>query len=129
MVREIEGIASLHAKEITINPTLVAIISAYNLRARLAGPHSQSGFAPIAAVSADCAHVIHLPGPGLITISSRGERAHGTDVDAHAALFAVQMIFLIGRNDRTDAAILYAQRPNIHALAADAHAAVAKNAA
>src|SRR6266853_5376935 len=129
MVREIEGISPLHAKEITVDAALIAIISAYNLRARLAGPHSQSGFTAIAAVSADRAHVIHLPRPGLITISPRGERAHRTDVDAHAALFAVQMIFLIGRNDRTDAAILHAQRPNVHALAADAHAAVAQNAA
>src|ERR1700758_279113 len=122
MVREIEGISPLHAEEIAIDPTLVPIVSAYDLRARLAGPHSQSGFAPIAAVSADRAHVVHLPRPRLVAIRARGERAHRTDVDAHAAFFAVEMIFLIGRNDRADAAVLHAQRPNVHALAADAHA-------
>ena len=39
------------------------------------------------------------------------------------------MIFFIRRDDRTHPAVLHAQSPNIHALAAHPHAAVAENAA
>ncbi len=39
------------------------------------------------------------------------------------------MILLIWGDNRTDGAILYAERPDIHPLAADAHAAIAQNAA
>ena len=72
--------------------------------------------------------MLHLPGPGLVTIGSRGERAHRADVDAHAALFALEVIFLIWRNDGRDAAVLHAQRPHIHTLATNAHAAVTQDA-
>ena len=91
--------------------------------------HAQSGLASIAAMRADGAHVLHLPRPRLVAIRARGERADRADVDAHAALFALQMIFFIRSNDRTHAAVLHAERPHVHALAAYAHAAIAKNAA
>src|ERR1700686_5270174 len=129
MLRKVESIAPFDAKEIAIDSTFVAIVSAHNLRARLTLANAQSRLAAIAAVGADRAHMIHLPRPRLVAIRSRGERADWADIDAHAALFAVEVIVLIRGDDRTDAAILHAERPNVHAFAANAHAAVTKNAA
>ena len=129
MMRKIECIAALDAQEIAINPALVAVVTADNLRASVALAHAQRGLTPVPAMGADRADVVHFPRTRFVTVRARGERADRADVDAHPALFAVQMIFLIGSDDRTDAAILDAQRPNIHAFAADAHAAVAKDAA
>ena len=39
------------------------------------------------------------------------------------------MVAAVGRNHRADAAVLHAQRPHVHALAAHANAAVTENAA
>ena len=39
------------------------------------------------------------------------------------------MVFFIGRNHRSHAAVLYAQRPYVHTFATNAHAAVAQDAA
>src|SRR5580704_6497218 len=80
-------------------------------------------------MGADRAHVVHFPGTRLVAVGAGGERTDRTDVDAHAALFTVEMVFLIGRDHGTDAAVLDAERPNVHAFAADAHAAIAQNAA
>src|ERR1700692_791942 len=44
MVREVESVSSLNAKEIAIDPTLISIIATDNLRARLASAHAQSRF-------------------------------------------------------------------------------------
>src|SRR6185312_1539024 len=128
-VSEIESVAALDAKEIAVDATLVAIVSANDLHAGLGAAHTQSGLASVGTMSASRADVIHLPGAGLITISSRSECAHRTDVDAHAAFFALQVILFIWCDDRAYAAVLYPQRPDIHALAAHPHAAVAENAA
>src|SRR5271155_1500786 len=128
MIREIEPIAALDAEKIAVRTTLVAVIAADNLHARIAAAHTQSRLAAVSAVRANGAYVLHFPGPRLVAIRSRGERAHRANVDAHAALFAFQMIFFIGRDDRTHASVLHAQRPNVHGLAADAHAAVTQNA-
>src|ERR1700693_5848213 len=73
--------------------------------------------------------MLHLPGPRLVTIGARGEGADRADVDTHPALFTLKMIFFIRRDNRTDSTVLHAQRPHVHALTADAHAAVAENAA
>src|SRR5215472_14837120 len=78
---------------------------------------------------ADSADVRHFPRPRLVTVRAGGQRAHRADINAHAALFAFQMIFAIGSDGGSDAAVLHPQRPNIHGLAADAHAAIAENAA
>ena len=86
-------------------------------------------------MSAHRGNVVHLPRPRLIAIAAAGERAHRAHVDAHPTLLAVEPASLsvrgkaIRRNHRRDAAILDAQREHVHALAAHAHAAVAKNAA
>src|SRR5208283_4742000 len=117
------------AEEIVINSALVAVVAEYYHHADVAAVHAQRGLASVAAVGADLAHEVHLPGTRLIAVGARSQCADRADVDAHAALFAVEMIFLIGRDDRTDAAVLHAQRPDVHALTADPHAAVAQNAA
>ena len=79
---------------------------------------------------ADSGDMIHLPGPRFVAIAAAGERAHGANVDAHAALFAVELVVpYIGDDHRVCAAVLHAERPHIHAFAAHADAAVAEDAA
>src|ERR1035437_6594000 len=129
VMRKVESVAALDAEEIVIDPALVAIVAADDFHAGVATAHAQRGLASVPAVGADRAHVVHFPRTRLVAIGAGSKRAHRANVDAHAALFALEMILLIGRDDRTDAAVLHAERPNIHAFAADAHAAVAQNAA
>ena len=74
------------------------------------------------------AHVLHLPGTRFVAIRARGQRAHRTDVDTHAALFALEMILPVRSNDRGDAPVLNAQSPDVHRLTAHPHAAIAKDA-
>src|ERR1017187_4515929 len=73
--------------------------------------------------------MIHFPRTRLVAVSAGGERSDRAEVDAHPALFAVETVALVGRDDRIDAAVLHAQRPNVHAFAAHAHAAIAQDAA
>ena len=91
--------------------------------------HAERGLAAVRAVRADGADVVHLPGPRLVAVGAAGERAHRADVDAGAALVALQMVALVGRDFRNHAAVDHAQRVHAHAFVADAHAAVAQNAA
>src|SRR5208283_851606 len=77
---------------------------------------------------ADGADVLHLPWPSLVAVCARGKCADGADVNAHAALFALEVVFFIRRDDRARSAVVNAQSPDIHALSADADAAVAQNA-
>ena len=129
MMREVESVASLHAEEVIVNAALVAIVAAHDFAAGIGTAHAEGGLATIAAVRADGADVLHLPRAGLVAIGAGSKRADRANVDAHAALFALEMVFLIGSDDGTDAAILNAQSPDVHALAADAHAAITKDAA
>src|SRR2546427_12617709 len=78
---------------------------------------------------ADGADVLHLPRAGLVTIGATGQRAHGADVDAHPALFALEVILPVGNNHRICAALAHAQGFDVHALVAHAHAAETENAA
>src|SRR5579871_134163 len=127
--RKIKSIATLDAEEVPVRAALVAIVAAHDLHASIRPPHSQCGLAAVAAMCADRADMLHLPWPCLIPVSARGQRSDGADIDAHAALFALEMILFIRRNDRTDTAVLHTQSPHVHALAAHPHAAVAENAA
>jgi hypothetical protein len=68
-------------------------------------------------------------GAGLVAIAAAGECADGADVDAHAALFTVELVAAIGRDDGRDIAVLNSESPDVHAFTADACAAVAKDAA
>ena len=54
---------------------------------------------------------------------------NGADIDAGAALVALQVVALVGRDFGDDAAVDDAQRLHAHAFVADAHAAVAEDAA
>src|SRR5579871_2178145 len=79
-------------------------------------------------MSADGAYVLHLPGTSLVAVCAGGQGSDGADVDAHAALFAVQVVAFVGRDHRSRAAVLHAESPNVHAFAASAHTAVAQDA-
>ncbi len=129
VVGKVEGVASLDAQKVAVDAALVAVVAAQDLRAVIDAAHAQRGLASVRAVGADGGDVVHFPGAGFVTIGARGERSHRADVDAHAALFAVQVIAFVGGNDAGDAAILYPQRPHVHAFAAGAHAAIAEDAA
>ena len=125
MIVEIESVAALDAEELAVDAGAVAIVAADDLVVA----HAERGLAAVRAMRADGADVLHLPGARLIAISAAGERAHGADIDAHAALVALQVIAFVGRDLRNHAAIDHAQRAHAHAFVADAHAAEAENAA
>src|SRR4029077_2722412 len=114
--------------EVAIGSALIPVIASHNFHARVGPAHAQRCLASVAAVCAHSADVLHFPRTRLVPIGSRGERTHRTDVDAHPAFFAFQMIFFIRSDQRTHAAVLHSEGPHIHALAADAHAAKAQNA-
>src|SRR5664279_3085938 len=125
-VGEVEGVPPLDAEEVAIDAALVAVVAAHNLHAGVGAADAQRGLAAVSAMGADGADVLHLPRTRLVPISARGERADRADVDAHAALFALQMIFFIRRDNQAGTAILNAQRPDVHALAANPNAAIAQ---
>src|SRR5579875_3150056 len=125
-IRKVEGVAALDAEEVAVDAALVAVIAANDFHARIVAAQAQRGLAAVAAVGADGGDVVHLPWPRLVPIGTGGERADRADVDAHAALFALEVVRLVGRDHRTRAAILNAQRPYVHAFAAHPHAAVAE---
>src|SRR5581483_4161339 len=125
---EVKSVQALDAQEIAIRTALVPIIAADDLHPSIRTAHPQSCFAAIAAVRADGAYVLHLPRPRFITVRARGERADRADINAHAALFTLKVIFFIRSDNGTDAAILHAQRPHVHSFATDAHAAITQDA-
>src|SRR5438477_4159045 len=110
MIGEVECVAPLDAKEIVINTALVAVVAAHNLHAPVRTPDPERRLAAVAAMRAHGADMLHLPGTSLVAIRPRGERTHRADIDTHAALFALQMIFFDGCDDGRDTAILGAQR-------------------
>src|SRR5260370_31574580 len=123
-MRKVESVAALDAQEIAIDPALVAVVPADDLRAGVALAHAQCGLTSVPAMGADRAHMVHFPRARLVAVGARSQRADRADVDAHPALFAVEMIVLIGRDDPTHPAVLHAQRPNVHAFAAHTHAPI-----
>ena len=137
MVGEIERITALIAQEVAIDAALVAVVAAHDLGTFVGGTHTEGCLAAVAAVRADRRDVIHLPGPGLVAIGTGGQRADRANIDTHAALFAVQARQVVrrklggnvGSNDGSGSAVLDAKCEHVHAFAAHAHAAVAKNAA
>src|SRR5579872_1944850 len=128
IVCEVESISALNAKKIAINAALVTIVAAHDLHSSIRPPHAESSFASVRTMGACGADVVHLPRPRLVTIGTGGQRPDRADVDAHAAFFALKMILLIGDNRRNCAPIIDTERPNVHSLAAHAHAAVTQNA-
>ena len=126
---EVEAEAALGAEEVAVDAALVAIVGANDLRAVVRLAHAESDLAAVGAMRADGGNVVHLPGPRLVAVAAAGERAHRANVDAHAALLAVELVAVVGDNDGVDAAIVDAERPDIHAFAAHADAAIAEDAA
>ena len=134
ILHKVEPKPSLRAKEVAIDSALVAVIGTYDFRSVIRLPHAQRYLASIAAMRANGGDVIHLPGTGLVAIAAAGQCAHRAYIDAHAALLAIELVArpavpYVRRDDRTGAAVLNAQRPNIHAFAAHTDAAIAENAA
>src|SRR5579864_146077 len=129
MLGEVEGIAALDAEEIIVDPALIAVIATNDLHAGVGATYAQRGLAAIPTMRADGAHVFHFPGARLVAVGAGGKRTDRTDVNAHAAFFAFEMIFFIGCDDGGDAAVLDTERPHVHTLAADPYAAVAQDAA
>ena len=128
IIDKIEAEATLGAEEIAVDAALVTIVCAHNLSAVVGLPYAKRHLATVGAVRANCGNVVHLPRPRLVAIAAAGQSAHRADVDAHAALFAVQMVASVGRNCRMNAAVLHPQRPHVHAFAAHTDAAIAENA-
>ncbi len=89
---EVESEAALGAKEIAVDAALVAIVGANDLGAVVGLAHAERDFAAVGAVGANGGNVVHLPGAGFVAIAAAGERAHRADVDAHAALLAVELV-------------------------------------
>src|SRR5690348_5883392 len=73
--------------------------------------------------------MLHFPWASLIAVCARSERANRAYVDAHAALFALEVVAKIRNNGGTRSAIVNSQSGDVHALIAHTHAAVAENAA
>src|SRR5579864_1624706 len=128
MVGKIERVTAFNAEEVAIDPALVAIVAAHNLHACVGTPRAERRLTAIAAVCASCGYVLHLPGACFVAIRAGSECAHGADIDAHAAFFALEMVFLVRNNGRNYAPVVHSKPPNVHAFAANADAAVAKNA-
>src|SRR5581483_858331 len=82
----------------------------------------------VSTVGAGSANVIHLPRTSFVAIGTRGKSADRANVNAHAALFALEMIFFIRGDDRTHAAVLHPEGPHVHGLAANPHTAITEDA-
>src|SRR5437773_4172578 len=124
-VHKVPSKAALHAQELTVDAGMVAVVGANDLVIA----DGKRRLAAVAAVAADGARVGELPGPRLITVRPAGKRAHRADVDAHAALFALELVAPVGDDFAVRGAEPNAVGVHVHALVADADAAVAKNAA
>src|SRR5215470_17874771 len=77
---------------------------------------------------ASCADMLHFPRTSLISIGARCECTDRANINTHAAFFALEVILFIRRDNRAGVAVLYAECPNIHPLAAHAHAPITKDA-
>src|ERR1700676_5551352 len=115
MMIEVECVAALDAQEFAIDTGVVAVVAANDLVVA----HAQRGLASVRAVGADGTDVLHFPRTRLVSIGAAGERADRADVDAHAALVALEVVLVIGRNLGIDAAVDDSQRADSHALIAD----------
>ncbi len=137
VVGEVECVTALVTEEVAVHAGLVAVVAAHDLGAVGVGADAEGGFAAVAAVGADGGDVVHLPGAGLVAVGAGGEGADGAGVDAHAALLAVDVGEGVGglgggdvgRDDGGGAAVLDAEREDVHAFAAHPDAAVAEDAA
>ncbi len=91
--------------------------------------HAQRGLATVRTVRADGRNVLHLPGARFIAVGAAGQGAHGADINAHPAFFALKVVLAVGDDDAVCAAHADPKRLHVHALIANAHAAEAEDAA
>src|SRR2546427_13221958 len=89
---------------------------------------AQRGLAAVRTVRANRRNVLHLPWARFIAIRPARQRSHGANINAHPALFALQVILTVGDNHAVRAAHAHAQRLHVHAFIAYAHAAEAQDA-
>src|SRR5258708_37847027 len=99
MMIEVECVAALDAEEFAVDAGVITIVAADDLVVA----HAQRGLASVRAVRADGTDMLHFPGSRLVAIRPTGERADGADIDAHAALIALEVVLVIGRNLGIDA--------------------------
>src|SRR5262249_33477287 len=117
--------AALHAKKIPVDAGHIAIVRAQDFVVA----HPESGLATVRTVCAHRRRIVHFPRTRLVTVGAARERAHWANVDAHAALFAIEVIFAIGNDDAVGATHAHAERLYVHAFVAYAHAAETQDAA
>src|SRR4029077_5504653 len=91
--------------------------------------HAKGDLAAVGAVRAGGGNILHFPRARLVPVRATGERADGANIDAHAALFAFEVIFAVRNDHAVGAAHAHAQRLDVHAFVANAHAAEAEDAA
>src|SRR5258708_25285597 len=65
-VCEVECVTALDAEEIAVDSTLVAVVAADDLHAALRAANAESCLAAVTTMSADRAHMVHLPRTRLI---------------------------------------------------------------
>src|SRR5450631_842037 len=123
MLVEIESIAALDAEELAIDSGTVAVVGANDV----AIANAERGLAAVRAVRADSAHVLHFPGTCFIAISAAGERANRANVDARAALVALQVIAMVRHDLRGRAAIANTKSADAKPFTANPDATVAEN--
>ena len=90
--------------------------------------NAERGLAAVRTVRANGGHVFHFPGPRFVAIRAAGQCADRTNVNAHAALFAFEVIAAVGDNHAIRTAHADAQGLDVHALIANANTAEAQNA-
>src|SRR5208337_1139642 len=95
MLGEIKAEAPFHAEKVPVDAGKVAIVGAEDFVVT----DAEGGLAAIGAMRADRGNILHFPGPRFVTVRSASQRADGADVNAHAALYAVQVIAAIGNDD------------------------------
>src|SRR5437899_7423861 len=128
MIGKIKSVTSLDAEEIAIDAALITIVSPHNFHAGVGPANAQRGLAAIRAMRAGGADVLHFPRACLVAIRARGKRAYRTNINAHAALFAIEVVLHVRHDSRTGAAVLNSESPNVHSLTANANAAITQNA-
>src|SRR5439155_3476706 len=129
MIGKIESVTPLDAKEVAVDPALITIVAANDFHACVGPANTQRGLAAIRAMRAGRADVFHLPRACLVAIRARGQRAYRTNINAHAALFAIEVVLPVRHDSRTGPAVLNSESPNVHSLTANANAAITQNAA
>src|SRR5256885_13371929 len=124
MIGEVESITSLDAEEIAIDAALVAIVAAHDFHSGVGTANTERGLAAVCAMRTGRADVLHFPRACFVAIRTRGQRSYRTNINAHAALFAIEVILYVRHDSRTGAAVFNSEGPNIHSLAANANAAI-----